>query len=148
LVERAVHSVLSQTYPDLEVIIVDDASTDDTRDRIKTLQDIDYRVRYFRHECNRGAQAARKTGIQAAKGEYVAFLDSDNEWCPRKLERQMALFSGRADSPGAVYCGYWKVSVDGNVLNEYVPRIEDLFISRFWMTGQRYQHTRCAQRYS
>jgi glycosyltransferase involved in cell wall biosynthesis len=122
LVERAIHSVLSQTYPDLEVIVVDDASTDDTQDRIKTLQQSDHRIRYFQHNMNKGAQAARNTGIQAAKGEYIALLDSDNEWLPRKLERQMALFSRKADSLGVVYCGYWEVSVNGGVLNKYVPR--------------------------
>lgn len=137
LVQRAVHSVLSQTYPDLEVIVIDDASTDDTRDRIKTLQNIDHRVRYFRHESNRGAQAARNTGIQAAKGKYIAFLDSDNEWLPRKLEKQMALFSHKTDSLGAVYCGYQKVSIEGKVLDEYVPQYRRLVYKQVldcWLT--------------
>jgi glycosyltransferase involved in cell wall biosynthesis len=134
---RAVQSALSQSYLILEVIIVDDASTDDTRDRIKTLQDIDYRVRYFRHDSNRGAQAARNTGIQVAKGRYIAFLDSDNEWSPRKLERQMALFSHKADSLCVVYCGYSKLSSNGDVLNEYVPRYRGLIYKQVlvdWLT--------------
>lgn len=119
---RALQSVLSQNYPDLEVIIVDDASTDDTQDRIKILQESDHRIRYFQHNRNRGAQAARNTGIQAAKGEYIAFLDSDNEWLSEKLQKQIILFSHRDDSLGAAYCGYRNVSVDGSMLNEYVPR--------------------------
>jgi glycosyltransferase involved in cell wall biosynthesis len=98
---------------------------------MKTLQEVDHRIRYFRHDSNRGAQAARNTGIQAARGEYIAFLDSDNEWLPRKLEKQMALFSDKSDSLGVVYCGYSKVSIDGDVLNEYVPRY------RGWI----YKHT-------
>lgn len=122
LTERAVHSVLSQTYTDLEAIVVDDGSTDDTRDRIKTLQQGDYRIQYFCHDRNRGAQAARNTGVDAARGQYMAFLDSDNEWLPRKLEKQMALFSDKSDSVGVVYCGYSKVSIDGDVLHEYMPR--------------------------
>src|SRR5512139_1572721 len=93
LVERAVHSVLSQTYSDLEVIIVDDASTDDTGDRLKALQQVDHRVRYFRYDSNRGSQAARNTGIRLSKGKFLAFLDSDNEWLPGKLQRQITLFS-------------------------------------------------------
>jgi glycosyltransferase involved in cell wall biosynthesis len=121
LLERAVNSVLSQTYPNLEVIIVDDASTDNTQDRIKDLQQVDHRIQYYRHLSNRGAQAARNTGIHAANGRYIAFLDSDNEWLPRKLEKQMALFSSKADSLGAVYCGYWEVASRGDVLNEYLP---------------------------
>ena len=104
------------------MIIVDDASTDDTRDRVKALQQVNHRIQYLRHDSNRGAQAARNTGIKAAKGKYIAFLDSDNEWLPHKLERQMALFSHRVDSLGVAYCGYWKVSADGEMLNEYVPR--------------------------
>lgn len=137
LVVRAIQSALSQTYSDLEVIIVDDASTDDTRDRIKTLQDIDHRVRYFCHDSNRGAQAARNTGIQAAKGAYMAFLDSDNEWFPQKLERQMALLSHKAGSPGAVYCGYLKVSAGGEVLNQYMPQYRGLVYKQAlvdWLT--------------
>lgn len=137
LIERAVLSVLSQTYLDLEVIIVDDASTDDTRDRVKALQQVDGRIVYLCHDSNRGAQAARNTGIQAAKGAYIAFLDSDNEWFPRKLERQMALFSHKVDSLAVVYCGYSKVSVDGDVLNEYVPRYRGLVYKQTlgdWLT--------------
>ncbi len=122
LIARAAHSVLLQAYSDLEVIIVDDASTDDTQDQIRSLQQVDHRIQYIQHETNRGAQAARNTGVQAAKGEYVAFLDSDNEWLPGKLQRQMVLFSSHHNSPGAVYCGYWKVSADGNALNDYAPR--------------------------
>lgn len=121
LIERAVNSALSQTYTDLEVVIVDDASTDDTRNRIKTLWPADCRIRYLCHDSNRGAQAARNTGLNEARGKYVAFLDSDNEWLPRKLERQMALFSSKNTSPGVVYCGYSKVSPAGDVLHEYVP---------------------------
>jgi glycosyltransferase involved in cell wall biosynthesis len=137
LIGRAVRSILSQNYPDLEVIIVDDASTDNTRDRIKTLQQADRRIQYFRLDSNRGAQAARNTGIQAAKGEYIAFLDSDNEWLPRKLQRQMILFSHRADSLGAVYCGYWEVSASGDMLNEYMPRYRGLVYKQAlgdWLT--------------
>ncbi|MBN1569579.1 MAG: glycosyltransferase family 2 protein [Acidobacteria bacterium] len=122
LTERAVYSALSQTYADLEIIIVDDASTDATRDRIETLRNADRRIRYLCHNNNRGAQAARNTGIQAAGGQCVAFLDSDNEWLPQKLQRQMALFSEKVDAPGVVYCGYSKVSASGDLVNEYVPR--------------------------
>jgi glycosyltransferase involved in cell wall biosynthesis len=121
LVERAVHSALSQTYSNLEVIIVDDASTDDSGDRIKTLQNIDQRVRYFRHDRNRGAQAARNTGISAAKGGYIAFLDSDDEWLPQKLSLQMALFSQEIVSPGVIYCGLQEVSPDGRMSKQFLP---------------------------
>jgi glycosyltransferase involved in cell wall biosynthesis len=122
LIGRAVHSAQVQTYDNLEIIIVDDGSNDDTRHRINELQKSDQRIKYICHEKNRGAQAARNTGIATAGGSYIAFLDSDNQWLPRKLERQMALFFNHDASLGVVYCGYSKVSPAGDVLQEYVPR--------------------------
>lgn len=123
LIERAVNSVLRQSYNDLDIIVVDDASTDDTRDRVAALQQVDQRIRYLCHDTNRGSQVARNTGIQAAVGKYIAFLDSDNEWLPQKLYLQMALFSQKADSLGAVYCGFQRVSMDGEMLEEDMPRL-------------------------
>lgn len=84
-----------------------------------------------------GAQAARNDGMHAAQGQYLAFLDSDNEWLPRKLERQMALFSEKANSPGVVYCGYSKVSAAGDALAEYVPHDRGMLYGRAladWLT--------------
>ena len=88
-IERAARSVLNQTYHDIELIIVDDCSTDDTENVVKSFDD--FRVRYIRHEKNQGACVARNTGIDAAKGEYIAFQDSDDSWRPEKLEKQLAL---------------------------------------------------------
>ena len=87
LVARAIRSVLSQTVQDLEVIVVDDASTDDTKAAVAAVGDT--RVRYLRHEKNKGLPASRNTGIQAARGEYIAFLDDDDEWREDKLEKQL-----------------------------------------------------------
>jgi len=121
-IERAVYSALTQTYPDLEVIVVDDDSTDDTPERIAALQRVDHRVRYLRHETNRGAQAARNSGIQAAQGSYIAFLDSDNEWLPTKLERQMEVFTHAGEEIGAVYCGFRRVSETDGFVADLRPR--------------------------
>ena len=85
---EAIDSALGQTYAPLEVIVVDDASTDDTP---RVLAAYGQRIRAIRQP-NGGAGAARNTGIAAARGEYVAFLDADDVWLPRKLELQMALF--------------------------------------------------------
>ena len=87
LIGRAIRSVLDQTYQDWELIVVDDASTDDIPGIVKGFTD--GRVKYIRHDENKGAAAARNTGIQAARGAYIAFLDSDDEWLPEKLERQV-----------------------------------------------------------
>jgi glycosyltransferase involved in cell wall biosynthesis len=86
LVMRAVESVLAQTLPPDEVIVIDDGSSDDTRD---TLARFGNRIRYIFQE-NQGVSAARNRGIEAATGSYIAFLDSDDEWLPHKLERQVA----------------------------------------------------------
>ena len=96
LVDRAIQSVLNQTYKDFELIIVDDGSTDNTEDIIKEFQKKDERIKYIRHEENRGGSAARNTGIKAAKGEYIAFLDSDDEWLPIKLGRQISEFTNKS----------------------------------------------------
>ena len=77
---RAVKSVVEQTYAELEVIVVDDCSTDNTVEVVSALADSDRRIALLRHDNNKGAQAARNTGIKAAKGAWIAFLDSDDEW--------------------------------------------------------------------
>ncbi|UPV76852.1 glycosyltransferase (plasmid) [Halorussus limi] len=110
LLTRAIDSVLAQTYDDFELVVVDDGSTDDT-EAVVTGYDDD-RVRYLAHETNRGANPARNTGIEAAEGEYVAFLDSDDEWRPRKLDAQLDRLSGTGDEWVAVYCDY-EVTVPG-----------------------------------
>jgi glycosyltransferase involved in cell wall biosynthesis len=87
LLGRAIRSALNQTYNNLEIIVVDDASSDDTPDVVKAFQD--QRVRYIRHDTNRGGSAARNTGIRNATGEFIAFLDDDDEWEPTKTEEQL-----------------------------------------------------------
>jgi glycosyltransferase involved in cell wall biosynthesis len=125
LVERAVDSVLGQSLDDLELIVVDDASEDDTPDRIGAYDDD--RIEYVRHDQNRHVSAARNTGIERASGEYVAFLDDDDEWLPEKLERQVELFESRADRVGMVYC--WMDYHDGEtVIESYRPALRgDVF---------------------
>jgi len=90
-VEQAIDSALAQTYEKVEVIVVDDGSTDDTSDR---LQRFDGRIRVI-HQKNQGLSAARNTGIRAATGALVALLDSDDAFHPRKIERQAWAFESR-----------------------------------------------------
>lgn len=99
-VPLAVKSVLDQIYKNIEVIIVDDGSTDDTRDALKTYLS-DPRVRYFFQE-NKGQAAAKNYGVRESQGEYVAFLDGDDMWDPEKLDLQIPLLL-QSEAVGLVY---------------------------------------------
>jgi GalNAc5-diNAcBac-PP-undecaprenol beta-1,3-glucosyltransferase len=87
LVPRAIESVRKQTYHNVEILVVDDGSPDNTQLVVESIPD--NRIRYIHHEKNKGLPAARNTGIRAAQGEYIAFLDDDDEWREHKLERQL-----------------------------------------------------------
>lgn len=101
-IRRALDSVMVQAYSPFEVVIVDDASSDSLEDALQDFRE-DPRIRTIRHEINKGVSAARNTGISNSRGDYVAFLDSDDYWLPAKLERQVAA-AGRAPDPGRVIC--------------------------------------------
>lgn len=116
LLARAVKSVLNQTYQDFELIIVDDASTDNTEEVVNSFND--KRIRYLRHEKNKGEAAARNTGIKAAKYDYIAQQDSDDEWLPEKLAKQVRAFENCPPQIGVVYTGFWK---EENGQRTYIP---------------------------
>ena len=92
---RAVSSVLDQTFKDFEIIVIDDASTDDT---IEKLKEFDNRIQVIRHSDNRGVSSARNSGINKAKGKYIALLDSDDYWLPEKLRVQTDFFNKNPDA--------------------------------------------------
>jgi len=87
VIKNAIRSVQNQTYPNIEIIVVDDASPDRTKDTVEEIGN--GRVKYLRHGQNKGQAAGRNTGIHAANGEYIAFLDDDDEWYPKKIEIQI-----------------------------------------------------------
>lgn len=123
LVGRAIRSVLAQTYRDFELIIVDDGSTDNTEKFVHSLGDP--RIRFIRHARTRGGSAARNTGIKVARGKYIAFQDSDAEWLPRKLERQMAVFERDGQNRlGLVLCDRIVVGPEGEQILK--PRVHRL----------------------
>ena len=88
LISRALKSVMAQTVVDYEIIVVDDASTDGTWEHLNKSWDIPP-VRLIRQDFNQGVSAARNRAIRAAEGEWIALLDSDDEWVPTKLEKQI-----------------------------------------------------------
>lgn len=103
-VEEALKSVLAQTYTNLEIIAVDNGSTDRTRDVLQPYIDKN-KVVYIRQD-NRGLAGARNTGIRSSRGEYIAFLDADDIFLPEKLERQVAYLETHPQC-GVCYCGIW-----------------------------------------
>ena len=119
LCRQAVSSVLSQTYANVEVIVVDDGSTDDTE---QVISGMDERVRYIRQE-NAGVSAARNRGLEAARGELIAFLDSDDLWLPWKLEAQVGLLEAFPDV-GMVWTDMIAVDANGAQLHgAYLKRM-------------------------
>ena len=91
-IRRAVENVLRQTYQNIEVLVVDDGSPDDTTAVVQAISDP--RVRVIRHPVNRGVSAARNSGIKAARGVLIGFMDDDDEWREDKLERQLNAIRG------------------------------------------------------
>lgn len=98
----AIDSVLRQTHADFELVVVDDGSADGTADAAAAVADP--RLRVVRLPANRGAAGARNAGAAAAEGAWIAFQDSDDEWLPEKLARQLARLAERPDAVAA-YCG-------------------------------------------
>ena len=109
----AINSILNQTFKDYEIIIVDDGSTDNTRE---ILNKYNSKIRYIYQE-NKGPSAARNIGIKNAKGKYIAFLDADDIWLPDKLQRQMKLFANES-SVSFVYTSSYIMNENGFILRK------------------------------
>jgi glycosyltransferase involved in cell wall biosynthesis len=107
-IKACIESVLTQSFQDFEVIVVDDASKDDTREQVASVADA--RVRYIAHETNQGGAAARNTGIRASHAEFIAFLDSDDRWVADKLQKQLTLLRAKGSGYGFVYS--WFIARD------------------------------------
>ena len=97
-VGEAIESVMSQSYKDIEIVVVNNGSTDDS---MKVLQKYAEKILLINQE-NLGQSGSRKTGLEAATGDYIAFLDADDKWDPQKIEKQMSLFTPKVE---LVYCG-------------------------------------------
>lgn len=119
ILKRAVESVVNQTYSNIELIVVNDAPSDEilTQQIENLLNSYDISIKYIIHETNQGACAARNTGISNATGKYVAFLDDDDEWLPEKLSLQYRKIS--ENNLSLVYCAYNQIDSDDE--KKYVP---------------------------
>ena len=117
-IEDCINSVLAQTYTNWEMIIVDDFSTDNSKEKITVLSENDTRIKTIFLDKNIGAAKARNIAISKAKGKYIAFLDSDDLWMPAKLEDQI-YFMQKKDIAFS-YTTYQSISEDGNKLFSFV----------------------------
>jgi glycosyltransferase involved in cell wall biosynthesis len=135
LLHSAIVSVLNQTYQDFEILVIDDNSKDNTQAVVKNFDD--KRIRYIRHEKNKGEAGTRNTGIKHAKGTYIAFLDDDDEWLPEKLLLQVDLMRNSKPDVGCIYTGLFVVDkTKGKILNQIIPKKRgyiyyDMFIKNY-----------------
>lgn len=114
-ISESIQSVIQQTYPNWELIIVDDASTDTTRKIIESHSISEHRIRSFYNSHNSGTHFCRNKAINAAKGAFIAFLDADDLWKPEKLEKQLKVLS--KDNVAACFSSYELISENGEPLN-------------------------------
>ena len=128
---RSIGSVLAQTYWNIELIVADDGSTDNTKKVVEAFCRADTRVLYYFEENSGGPARPKNLAMQYAKGEYVAYLDQDDEWAPKKLEKQMALFADDARDGkeiGLVGCDAFLARGNGKVFGIYkTPLTSEVF---------------------
>lgn len=121
-IAKSIESVLAQTYTNWELLIVDDASTDNTDEVVAEIKkchcERSAAIRYFKNDRNRGAAYSRNLALREAKGEWIAFLDSDDLWLPEKLEKQLNFMKDN----GYKFSGTGRVHIDedDNPLNRYI----------------------------
>ena len=122
---NALESIRQQSYRPIEIVVVDDGSTDDTVNVVskwaKQHNDSKTFVVRWVIQSNQGANAARNRGVEEARGEFIAFLDSDDQWLPQKLEKQIVVFQSHRDI-GGVYCGMCNVDLITGKKEKLSPR--------------------------
>ncbi len=120
-IEVAVHSVISQTYSNWELFIIDDASTDATLSKAEELAKQEVRIKIIRNKKNAGTGISRNKGIKAAQGDFIAFLDADDKWKPKKLEIQLEVMQQQDAS--VCFSSYQPINENGNSRNEIIEAL-------------------------
>jgi len=138
-IEKKRSKVLEQTYSSVELIVVDDGSTDASLYKLKKMQVVDSRVRIFQQE-NKGPGSARNKGLSEACGEYIAFLDSDDYWAENCLEKlQKALLKKFPSGNGLAYCGWQSIGLPEKLSQPFVPPdYGDVDLSELFLGGCRW----------
>jgi glycosyltransferase involved in cell wall biosynthesis len=143
LLSRAIQSVVDQTYENIELVVVDDCSPDSLREIVVDSTPSYIQFSFLRHDHNQGHAAARNTGMEAAEGEFIAFLDDDDEWLEEKIEKQVERFQEASESVGVVYTGPKQLNEDGTVNAVTTPAhtgdvTRQLLVDDFIGTGSMY----------
>ena len=132
VLKRAIESIENQTYRNIEIIVVDDNSNNDKyRMNLKKYIKEKNNIVYLEHERNYGAQISRNDGIKIAKGKYIAFLDDDDSWMPKKIEKQIELF--KSSNVGMVFC-------KGYTINEQTGKKEKYYNDKIFETSPNLQN--------
>lgn len=118
-IEETIKSVISQSYCDWEMIIIDDCSTDNTSTLVDYWCEKDIRIKIYHMPFNSGPAAARNMGIENAKGRWIAFLDSDDYWLPNKLE--LSLEFAKKHNAAIIFTGFRRINADGSKVGQYIP---------------------------
>lgn len=119
-IERTIKSALNQTFSELEIIVLDDGSKDDTGRIVKAMQEKDPRIKYFYQE-NQGLSQARNRLVELSGGEFLAFLDHDDEWLPQKTEKQLQVF-GKDKTMGLVFSDFYRARDGKNIGTSFKER--------------------------
>lgn len=149
-VERTISSVVNQTYSNLEVLVVDDGSTDETALLVQSMADADLRIRLLQ-KSNGGLVSARNFGIAHASGEFIAPIDADDLWHPEKIAKQVRLMRERGDRVGLVYCWSREIDAQDRVLWDISPCslrgnvYAALIIRNFLSSGAPMVRKRCVE---
>jgi len=124
LLRLAITSVIDQTFKDWEIIVVDDQSTDHTPAVVESFAD--KRIKYLHNKGKNGPSIARNLAISAASGEYIAFLDDDDEWLPHKLEKQIAVIDSCTEKVGGIYSNRLMIDKSTGEIYSEDPGVETL----------------------
>ena len=120
-IAEAIRSVIQQTYQNWELLVIDDASSDSTLKIIQKYSEKDKRIKIFKNSDNQGTHKARNKGIKAAEGDFIAFLDADDQWKPEKLLKQLEILS--SDNISACFSSYDLISENGQFLEKRVEAL-------------------------
>ncbi|MBN2018001.1 MAG: glycosyltransferase family 2 protein [Candidatus Cloacimonetes bacterium] len=141
-INEAIRSVLDQGYHNINIFVVDDGSTDNTREKVSFFLSSNPQNIHYIYQKQQGPAGARNTGIKKSAGEYIAFLDADDVWLPDKIEKQLKILSRDTDI-GFVYCDNYFIDKKGKKIKDYIRKIKlvegnillDFFLDFFLITS-------------